>query len=200
VQALAAVDLRLGLLRRRLLEAAADLTPEVKAVQEIVAAVNAGLRDLLFELESADTSTPLPELLRDAAEQVLESSPIRWSLVVDTRRWNHASVLSQTDRGQALRTVKEVLLVLRQRARTGTVEVRVTPDGDGVEISVTHTGDGLEEHTAAIAPDAREVATMADRAELSGGWLRLQTEGGASTVRFWLPFDPAAPPYDGPRY
>ena len=200
VQALAAVDLRLGLLRRRLLGTAEDLVPDVEAVQEAVAAVTSGLRDLLFELESADTATPLPELVRDAAEQVLESSGIRWSLAVDTQQWDHTSVLSQTDRGQALRTVKEVLHVLRQRARTGAVELGVAPGADGVEISVAHLGDGLDPTTPTIAPDAREVATMADRAELSGGWLRLETVDGRSAVRFWLPFDPSAPPYDGPRY
>ena len=200
VQALAAVDLRLGLLRRQLLEAAADLVPEVEAVQETVASVTIGLRDLLVELESADTSTPLPELLRDAAEQVLEASPIRWSLVVDGRRWNHRSVLSQTDRAQALRTVKEALLILRQRASAGTVELRVVPAEEGAEISIAHDGQGFALSAHATPTEARAVARMADRAELSGGWFRTETEDGGSAVRFWLPFDPSAPPYDGPRY
>jgi signal transduction histidine kinase len=109
-------------------------------------------------------------------------------------------VLSQTDRGQALRTVKEVLRVLRQRARAGSVELRLVPDADGAEIAVIHEGEGPDPATSTIAPDAREVAAMADRAELSGGWLRVETSPGGTTVRFWLPYDPSAPPYDGPRY
>ena len=54
VQALAVVDLRLGLLRRRIAEQAPELLDAVGAVQETVVAATERLRALLFDLEAPD--------------------------------------------------------------------------------------------------------------------------------------------------
>ncbi|WP_309650252.1 GAF domain-containing protein [Nocardioides sp.] len=80
VQALAAVDLRLGLLARRVQEVAPDLASSVAQLQETVASVGNGLRDLLFELETPDTEAGFDEALREAAGHVFEHCPVRWSL------------------------------------------------------------------------------------------------------------------------
>ena len=51
VQSLAAVELRLGLLRRRMVGSAPDLLPMVDQLSHTVRAASDGLRHLLFELE-----------------------------------------------------------------------------------------------------------------------------------------------------
>jgi signal transduction histidine kinase len=194
VQALAAVDLRLGLLRRQILQPAPDLAAGIEEVQRTVGTVTAGLRDLLFDLEAGDTSTLLPDLLREAADHLLESSPIGYTLEVDDSRWDHASVLSASDRGQALRIFKEVLLEIRRHGRARNVMVRVGADLEGVEVSIADSG-------ADAAPSQRwDIATLRDRAEVSGGWCRVEGGDTGRTVRFWMPFDPTAPPFMGPRH
>lgn len=200
VQSLAAVDLRLGLLRKRVLESAPQLVGDIDEVQRTVGMVAAGLRDLLFELESADTSSPLTELVREAAAHLLEDTDIRYDLVVDAGRWNHRSVLSQTDRGQALRIVKEALFNVRKHSGATHVTIGIVPDAQGVEIAVGDDGAGFDVEGAAAKPGHRGLANMRDRASVAGGWCRIESSGHGTVVRFWMPYGGTAPPYMGPRY
>ncbi|MET0997891.1 MAG: GAF domain-containing protein, partial [Marmoricola sp.] len=83
VQSLAAADLRLGLLSRQLAEVAPDLVPGVELVQQTVASVSSGLRDLLFDLESTDTSQPLHSIVPGVADHLFEDSDLSCEVTVD---------------------------------------------------------------------------------------------------------------------
>ena len=57
-----------------------------------------------------------------------------------------------------------------------------------MEITVSDDGAGMPAPAVASAPGHRGLATMRDRAELAGGWLRFEPgAGGGTTVRFWFP-------------
>ena len=124
VQALAAVDLRLALLERRLAEAAPELVPEVVRIHETITTVNEGLRDLLFELEPIAASAHLTDLLEDAATHIFELSPVDWTIenAPDPRELD----LSVATRTQAVRIAKEALVNVAKHAQAQKVRILVT--------------------------------------------------------------------------
>jgi signal transduction histidine kinase len=191
VQSLAAVDLRLGLLRRQLGDLAPDLVPALEQVQDTVASVSHGLRDLLFDLETTDTSLPLSELLREAADHLLEDSGIDWTVTFDPTGWDGTRRLAQTARVQTLRLVKEALANVRKHAQATRVTVRLVPTSDGVDGEVVDDGVGFDPASARPRRGHRGLANMRDRAAVSGGWCRVESTGQGTTVSFWMPYDDA---------
>ncbi len=78
VQALAAVELRLGLLRRRLAERAPDLVESVDQMAETVETATDRLRHLLFDLDSPALRDDLAGALDQAASYVFEDG-LAWT-------------------------------------------------------------------------------------------------------------------------
>ena len=76
VHLLAAMDLRLGLLRRQVREVAPQLSVPVGQVHDMAESVIEGLRELLVDLEPPDTQLPLAFLLREAADQIFENCSV----------------------------------------------------------------------------------------------------------------------------
>ncbi len=193
VQSLAAVELRLGLLKRRMRGTAADLVPMLEQVSHTVRAASEGLRHLLVELEPPPDGEGWVGAVRATAEQVFEDHPeVAWSVTSAD-----GVVLAEAERVQALRIVKEALVNVRKHAGAAHVEVRVEGVDGGVEIRVTDDGVGLPEgvdpeHLPARAAH-RGVATMSDRATATGGWCRLErVPTGGTRLRFFVPSVPAA--------
>jgi PAS domain S-box-containing protein len=185
VQALAAVDLRLGLLRRRLEEAAPDLVPDLAQIHTTVTSVSDGLRGLLFELEPVSESAHLTDLLEDAAGHIFELTPVAWSIAnePDPRELE----LSVATRTQAVRIAKEAMVNVAKHAQAQTVTIRVVLEDDGVTVTVTDDGVGLPPGVRSSPPGHRGISGMLDRAEVSGGSLFLDTHAGGTTISVWLP-------------
>ncbi len=181
VPLLSALELRLGLLSDS--EAAAD--PEVRStvaeMQTTLTRAVTGLRDLLFELDD-DGADDLLEALREAADQILVPFGVRWELGVD------GSVeLPEIERLQVLRILKEALVNVRKHAHARTVRITVQGGPDGVEVAVADDGVGIS-GTPVRRPGHRGLASMRHRAEVSGGWLRVEPgAAGGTTVRFAVP-------------
>ncbi|GCD90026.1 PAS domain S-box protein [Nocardioides sp. LS1] len=183
VQALAAVDLRLGLLRRRIHEAAPELEDGVARLQDSVSSVTTGLRHLLFDLEPVVPGVDLAKMLRDAADHTFAHVPMTWTVEVE----GEGSLdLPDELATQAFRIGQEALINVRKHARATHVRVLITPDDEGVEVAVIDDGVGVPQ---TIEPRAghRGLATMLDRATITGGWCRLESDGPGSTLRFWVP-------------
>lgn len=106
VQALAALDLRLGMHRRQLDLVAPDLVPSVDALHAGLVEVVAELRHLLFDLEVADEGVALVDQLRDALEHVFEAPGTE--RILDVRDPARAD-LPPDLRLQAVRIFKEAL-------------------------------------------------------------------------------------------
>ncbi len=195
VQALAAVDLRLGALRNRLRAQAPEEAAGVETVMDAVHGASVRLRSLLFELETPVLDASLTDGLRDAAAQVFEDGDVAWS--VEERGQAH---LPQQVRVSAYRIAREAMVNARKHARARHVTVTVDATGRGVEVHVVDDGRGVDA-TASARSGRRHsgVVAMRDRALASGGWWRSRPgPGGVGTaVSFFLPL-PGAGVAGGP--
>jgi signal transduction histidine kinase len=199
IQALAAVDLRLGAVRNRLRDRAPAEAVEVETAMDAVHAASDRLRHLLFELETPVLDATLTDGLRDAAAHVFEDSQVA-STVEERGR----APLPQRVRVSAYRIAREALVNARKHAQARTVTVTVDATAHGVEVHVVDDGRGMA--ATASAPSGRRhsgVVAMRDRALASGGWWRsVPGPGGIGTaVSFSLPVagagEPAAPSTGG---
>src|SRR3712207_6015124 len=185
IQALAAVDLRLGALRNRLRARAPEEAAGVETVMDAVHGASVRLRALLFELETPVLDESLTDGLRDAAAQVFEDGDVAWSVEERGR-----APLPQQVRVSAYRIAREAMVNARKPARARHVTVTVDATGRGVEVHVVDDGRGVD--AAASAHSGRRhsgVVAMRDRALASGGWWRSRPgPGGVGTaVSFSLP-------------
>lgn len=195
VQALAALGLRLGLLGRKVAESAPELVASVEQLQETVGAVGSGLRHLLFNLEPDDPDASLVEMVEEAAEHTFEGSDVRWSVQVAAGPATSGAGpqderdlrLSDVARVQAARVVKEALINVRKHAGASVVRVVLRPVAGGVEIAVSDDGVGGDTEDLSPAPGHRGLTTMRDRAEIAGGWCRIEQGHAGTTLRFWMP-------------
>jgi signal transduction histidine kinase len=168
VPLLASLELRLGILG----ESGAAADPAVRntldEMQATLTRALTGLRDLLFELDD-EGADDLLEAVREAADQILVPIAVRWEITVEGE-----VRLPTIERLQALRILKEALVNVRGGA-------------DGVEVAVTDDGVGIR-GMPARRPGHRGLASMRHRAEVSGGWLRIEpARPRGTTVRFAVP-------------
>ncbi|GAB3444836.1 hypothetical protein GCM10027517_25050 [Phycicoccus ginsengisoli] len=183
VQACAAVDLRLGLLRRRLREQAPSLLPELDGLQESVTGATARLRALLFDLEPPDLHEGVTPALARAAEEVFEGTDV-------VRRVDGTAEpdMPESTRAVAYRIVKEALVNAFKHAKASHVEVVVSGVDGGLRVLVRDDGVGPGEGVESSAPGHRGVSGMRDRATLAGGWCTVEPRpGGGTCVTLWLP-------------
>lgn len=184
VQELAAIDLRLGLLRRRLEAEGSAAVEDLRRVQEMVTSVTGGLRELLFELEPGSDGADLASLVRSAAEHVFEGSPT--GCTVEAAGGDDD--LPEQVRLQALRIVKEALINVRKHARASTVLIRLEQTPRELRLEVEDDGHGIG--AAALGPGLpghRGLESMRDRAEVLGGSLDVVGVERGTRVRARLP-------------
>ncbi|MCW2819853.1 MAG: domain S-box-containing protein [Marmoricola sp.] len=189
VQVLASLDLRLGLLSRRLEGRARDLVPELEQARADLVGVGRQLRDLLFELETPDGGqTPL-QMVRDVAGHALDGVDLQWDVELVTDTSEPASVeavMSPMVLRQAVRMVKESLANVRKHAGATHVSIELVPTRTGLEVTVRDDGVGFDP-ARAPSPGHRGLKNLADRAAVVGGWLRVDRGDPGTTVRFWVP-------------
>jgi signal transduction histidine kinase len=195
IQALAAVDLRLGALRNRLRDRSPEEAAGVETVMDAVHGASVRLRHLLFELETPVLDASLADGLRDTAAQLFEDSDVAWS--VEERG---QAPLPQQVRVSAYRIAREALTNARKHARARSVTVTVDATGRRVEVHVVDDGIGVDA-TASASSGRRHsgVVSMRDRALASGGWWRSRPgPGGVGTaVSFSLPVPAGGGPSAG---
>lgn len=187
IQVLAAVDLRLQLLRRKVLDkpdCAAELEV-LDALRESTQAATSRLRRLLFELQPpALERSGVAMALRQLAEDVFEATGTQ--VVVADR------TVDQPDPGSAVvlfRVGKEALVNVRKHAQADRVVVTLDTVDDGTRLTVTDDGVGLPEIT--VRPDAWPhlgLETMRDRTTVAGGSFSIRRgRRGGTVVEAWIP-------------
>jgi signal transduction histidine kinase len=93
-----------------------------------------------------------------------------------------------------LRIVVEAVVNARKHSNARALTVTVESDEAGVRVEVVDDGRGFSPGaTGPLEAGHFGLATMKERAELAGGWLRVHSEPGACTkVETWLPNHAAA--------
>ncbi len=183
VQALAAVDLRLGLLESKLVRSAPELREDLATVQETVSAATERLRALLFNLEPPDLERGLVEALRGAAAEIFDGTVTACRVEGDDD-----PALSDAVRAIGYRVAKEALLNVRKHAQATDVSIRVATRDGGLEVSVLDDGVGLPTDFDEPRPGHRGLRTMEDRATVAGGTLRVTNrEPRGTDMTVWLP-------------
>jgi len=182
VQALAAVELRLGLLRRQLAEGDPTLQATADTLAETVRGAIGRLRNLLFDLESPAVATDLATALAAAAENAFEDR-LAWRISGDT-----SLDLAESHRVTAYRIAREAMANVVRHAGASAVEIRLASRGSGVEVTVDDDGRGFDPERVQHRRGHLGIPAMADRATIAGGRLAVERrpEGG-TRVRIWLP-------------
>jgi signal transduction histidine kinase len=192
VQALAAVELRLGLLRRQLADGPPEQLETAETLAATVSEAIGRLRALLFDLESPAVETDLASALEVAAENTFEDH-LRWRVTGDT-----LLDLPPGQRVTAYRIAREAMANVVRHAEAHAVEIRLGHSDGGVEVVVEDDGRGFDPATVEPRPGHLGIPAMADRATIAGGRLDVERrDEGGMRVRLWLPTAPDHYPIDG---
>lgn len=196
IQALAAVDLRLGALRRRLRTHAPNEVDALDVAMDAVHEAAVRLRSLLFELETPAVEAELPQALREAADHIFGESEIRWSVVEQGR-----AALPEAVRVAAYRIAREAMVNARKHSRASQVALVVDARSTGVRVDVVDDGVGIA--GTAGTPSGRRhfgVVGMRDRAAAAGGWWRSEAgpDGVGTQVAFFVPTSVESTPTSTP--
>ena len=182
VQALAAVELRLGLLRRRLDERAPDLMESIDGMAETVSAATDRLRHLLFDLDSPALRECLADALEQAAAYVFEDD-LTWKVTGD-----RTIDLPEGLRVTAYRIAKEAMVNACKHAGATQATIALHRADGGVQVRISDDGRGVRPEDIRDQPGHLGIRAMRDRAAVAGGWLRVESPpGGGTDVRLWLP-------------
>lgn len=192
VQALAAVDLRLGLLSRRVAEDAPHLTEHLSPLQQAVSAATDRLRTLLFDLTPVDLEHGLAAALRETAREIFDDTSTE-VVVVEPELGSEPSEApapSPSSLRVAHRIAKEALFNVRKHARAERVTLTVGSHDGGLALSVVDNGVGIADDQVFSVAGHLGLSSMHDRAEIAGGeWSVARRAEGGTEVTLWLPPD-----------
>ena len=192
LQTVAAVGLRLAVLRRRVEDPVA--IDVLEGLQETVVLAAKRLRALLFELSPPELPhRGLVYLLRAYLEHVESEEGL--SFAVDDR------LPSDPDpemRAFLYRVTREILMNVRKHAQASHVEVALTASDGRHCVRVRDDGVGFNPAEALRArPGHLGLAALTERLELAGGVLRIESKAGAGAmVELEVPAGGARPTSD----
>jgi PAS domain S-box-containing protein len=189
IQVMTAVGMRLAILRSRL---GNDDDDDVKKLEQTVETAIKRLRHLLFELRPAALDRDgLVPALREYLDMVLsEGGPVvSLDAALEREPVGDARVL-------VFRLLQEALQNIRKHAHASNVEISLSSQDGGVRVGIRDDGRGFEASAAASAPPGHlGLASMRERAEMAGGWIRVESAPGDGTfVDFWVPDGASASP------
>ncbi len=183
VQIMTAAALRIASLRRQL-----AATPHAETLARLEGTVNEAigrLRRLLFELRPrALDHEGLAAALRLYLDRLEQETGLRWAvqdrLVVEP---------DPQTRMALFRIAQEALTNVRKHAQAHRVEVTVEERDDGYLLRVRDDGRGFRLTDQGMgSPDHLGLASMRERAEMAGGWFRVDPRPGlGTTVEAWVP-------------
>ena len=184
LQAITAASLRVQQLRRRL-DNPRDLEVLDKLEQTIQLSISR-LRHLIFDLRppaaekgglAGALRTYLEQLRRDAPIDFKGDSSLKDELPADTQ------VI-------AYRIAQEALTNVWKHAGASEVTVSISRMDDGCLILIEDNGKGYDPIEAERKPRHLGLTLMQERAQIAGGWCRIESSPGhGTTVQFWIPED-----------
>lgn len=186
VQAVATVGLMLGMLAK-------DLTPtqqdKVRQLETAVEVAVSRLRTLIFNLRPpALDREGLGAAFEEYLERMHEDSGIAYRL------GNHLTFQPPLEvRVILYRIGQEALFNVRKHSQATQLSVSLEHDDDGFLLTVEDDGSGFSADECAASPLGHlGLVAMRERAELAGGWTRIESRPGEGTkVQAWIPECPA---------
>ena len=188
IQVMSAADMRI----QALAESASDpaLRDALADVHEVVVQAIERLRSLLFELRPpaldqhglvAGLETYLRQVGREAGFDTTVDGTLEGEPPEDVR-------------ATVFRIAQEAIANARKHASASRVDVSVRDEDGGIMLEVRDDGIGFEPSAVdPPAPGHLGMSAMPERAELAGGWWRIESAPGrGTTVRCWLPLRPPA--------
>ncbi len=183
VQAMVAAVLRLQMLRDKL--EGTEEAAELATTEAIVHQAMDRLRRMLFELHpSALDSGGLAEALSEYLERTPPDTGWTWRV---ERRITEEPELGV--RTLLYRIAQEALANVAKHARATSVTVEVEEADHGFRLTVRDDGRGFDpERPPSLTSHHLGLKAMRERAELAGGWWRVDTAPGkGTTVECWVP-------------
>lgn len=96
--------------------------------------------------------------------------------------------IPETVRSVVFRNITEAISNVEKHANATRVAVRAVPVDGGLEVSISDDGTGFVVAESLYMPGHLGLVAMRERAQLAGGWCRVESEPGAGTrVTFWVP-------------
>jgi PAS domain S-box-containing protein len=188
IQAITAAGMRLQILRKSL-----DDPNQLRLLGELEQTIQlsiARLRHLLFELrppvlDNEGLSAALEMYLHEAEGQ----SATHYRL--DDKLSSQPPLETRTI---LYRIVQEALTNVRKHAKAANATVSLRNADGGYLALVDDDGVGFEAEAQETMPGHLGLASMRERAQLAGGWLRVEARPGAGTkVEVWIPRLPDTP-------
>jgi PAS domain S-box-containing protein len=152
-------------------------------LQESVSLAIEGMRDLLFDLNPRSlTRDGLAVALREYLGQVADEIG-EWHLLDQLTAQPEVET-----RTIIYRIALEALTNVRKHAKARRVDVLLETRESGVLVRIRDDGIGFVSTDEPPLRGHIGLPAMRERAELAGGWLRVDSElGRGSTVEFWIP-------------
>ena len=188
IQVMTAVALRLRAFRRRMAKDP-EFAAHLDELEEVVREAIARLRGLLFELRPVVLDREgLGAALRQYLS-TLEGEGIASSL--ETRLQTEPALETRV---LLYRLAQEALMNVRKHSGARRVEVRVEDRGEGVALRVRDDGAGFSLERQTGRAGHLGLLAMRERAEVFGGWCRIESVPGEGTiVDVWVPAEPSVP-------
>ena len=144
------------------------------------------LRQLIFDLRPSGLGrSSLAAALQDYLEQMRCDTGIAY--------WLDAKCtvpVAAVNTALIYRTAQEALANVRKHARAKTVWVELLDVSEGCLARITDDGVGYDPADIEDRPGHLGLILMRERAQIAGGWCRVEsTPGSGTTVEFWLPLD-----------
>ncbi|MGA9114703.1 MAG: PAS domain-containing protein [Candidatus Dormiibacterota bacterium] len=181
LQVMAAVSLRLHSLRRRLSDETAQRSLE--SVEEMVGSTVSRLRSMMFNLRPTGLDRgDLLGPLRERLEQMREDDSIRFTLT-----GSEPELLTTDGRVALYRIAQEAIANVVKHASATSVDVAVGEQDGGCLIRISDDGAGLSQ-AGEVRSGHLGLPSIRERAELVGGWLRVEAgERVGTVVSAWVP-------------
>jgi signal transduction histidine kinase len=183
VQVMAAVSLRLSLLKRKL--GGGEHVAVIEQLESAVGDSINGLRQLIAGLRPAELERAgLTAAIRSALQHANDELGLEYH-IIDLCEHEPSTAARTT----AFRIFREGLTNVRKHAHAQVVDVRVDDFQGGVLIRLVDDGTGFDVDSAMSreTPGHLGLLAMRERAELAGGWLRVSSGPTGTTVEYWVP-------------
>jgi PAS domain S-box-containing protein len=184
VQIMSAVGVRLETLRRKLADG--PHADSVEGLQRTVEESIGRLRHLLFELRppALDREGLIPALhmlVQRIGPEPGQSFRIASELLAEP---------TPEARLVLYRIAQEALTNARKHSGPGEVTLSLDERDRGVVLRVRDQGGGFDPSASTMMPGHIGLSSMRERAEMAGGWLRVDsTPGRGTTVEAWVPLE-----------